>query len=99
MKVKTEITREGFTIYFEGQACIDFVQQNKNSLVEEIEKHGKVIVDLGKVEFMDSTGLGLLVILNKKMESTGGELFLRNVPEDVMVLIRTTRLEKRFKFL
>ena len=49
--------------------------QLKKSLDEQIQnKHKKIIVDLSQCEFIDSTFLGVLVVVLKKMGERGGEI-------------------------
>ena len=40
----------------------------------------RIDIDLEQVTFVDSTGLGVLVGAQRRLEERGGELFLRNLP-------------------
>lgn len=55
------------------------------------------IIDLTGVEFMDSTGLGQLVASLKMCLHHGGDLILAAANEDVLELLRITKLDKVFK--
>ncbi len=52
----------------------------------------RVIFDLAKVPFMDSTSLGLLVDLKKKVNNAGAHFFITNPSPQVRWLIDTLRL-------
>ncbi len=49
-------------------------------------------LDLGRVEFLTSTGLGLFLLLHKAMRESGGRLSLHNVKELIYEIFSVTRL-------
>lgn len=55
-----------------------------------------LVIDLGGVEFMDSSGLHTLVGALKKVRAYDGSLRLVDVPERVMKILRMTHLTKVF---
>jgi anti-anti-sigma factor len=56
-------------------------------------RHGQdVRLDLGPVEYLTSTGLGLFLSLHKRVKAAGGRLSLLNVREPVYELFSLTRL-------
>lgn len=57
----------------------------------------KMVLDMGKIEYMDSSFIGALVAGLKNVLSNGGEMALINVNNDVMALFELTRLDKVFK--
>jgi anti-sigma B factor antagonist len=52
----------------------------------------KVIIDLSKVDWMNSTGLGILISGLTTMRNNGGELKLSNVTEKIQSLLTITKL-------
>jgi len=58
--------------------------------------HPNVVIDLGMVQFVDSSGLATFVSLLKRMPA-GGQLRLCQVHENVKQLLRLTRLDKIFR--
>ena len=60
----------------------DFIDQNKK----------KVIIDLSKVEWMNSTGLGILISGLTTMKNNGGELKLASVTAKIQSLLTITKL-------
>ncbi len=70
------------------------LKKELNKLVEA-EKN-KLIIDLIKVNYMDSSGLGVLVALLKEIKKNGGELKLVNLPVSVKKIFDLTRLTKFF---
>jgi anti-sigma B factor antagonist len=52
----------------------------------------RVVIDLGKVDWMNSTGLGILISGLTTMRNNGGELKLANVTEKIQSLLTITKL-------
>ncbi len=55
-----------------------------------------VIVDLSRTEYVDSAGLGTLVLLNKEARAAGGCLVLAGLSDHVRDLLRLVRLDEVF---
>jgi len=53
-----------------------------------------LLVDLGGVELVDATGLGVLVGGHRRAERAGRRLVLRNVPERIERLLLATKLHR-----
>jgi anti-sigma B factor antagonist len=60
----------------------DYIDQNKK----------KVVIDLSKVEWMNSTGLGILISGLTTMRNNGGELKLAGLTEKIESLLTITKL-------
>ena len=56
----------------------------------------KVVIDLGKVSFMNSSGLGALMACYTTLKNSNGQLKLANVAEKVQSLFMITQLMKIF---
>jgi anti-sigma B factor antagonist len=59
---------------------------------------GQVIVDLRRLEFMDSTGLSTLVKAHQRAEETGQRFGLVRGPQQVQRLLSLTGVEERLTF-
>jgi anti-sigma B factor antagonist len=55
-----------------------------------------VVVDLSRTEYVDSAGLGTLVLLNREARAVGGCLVLAGLSEHVRDLLRLLRLDEVF---
>lgn len=60
----------------------DLINQGKKS----------VVIDLAKVDWMNSTGLGILISGLTTLRNNGGELKLANVTEKIQSLLTITKL-------
>jgi anti-sigma B factor antagonist len=58
----------------------------------------RILVDLSGLEFMDSTGLTVLVQALRFSEASGHQLILRRGPQQIQRLFDVTGIEDRFTF-
>jgi len=65
----------------------EYIEQNKT----------KVIVDLSKVDWMNSTGLGILISGLTTIRNNNGELKLANLTKKVQSLLTITKLVSVFE--
>ncbi|HEY9859612.1 MAG TPA: STAS domain-containing protein [Candidatus Obscuribacterales bacterium] len=56
-----------------------------------------VLIDLENVTFMDSSGLGSLVIALKTIRTAGGKLFLCSINDQVKMLFQLTSMDRVFE--
>ncbi len=57
----------------------------------------KLIVDLGGVKLLGSTGLTALIYAHKRLRERHGDLYLCNVPDTVQSVFKLTRLNLVFR--
>ena len=57
----------------------------------------KLVIDMSKIQYMDSSFIGALVAGLKHVLTKNGEMALVNIQEDVLALFELTRLDKVFK--
>ena len=55
------------------------------------------VIDFANTGYIDSSGLGVLVSLSKKIREQGGELRLAGLNEDLRTLFELTKLDTLFK--
>ncbi len=66
-----------------------------HDLIEKEKKY--VVIDLSKVDWMNSTGLGLLISGLTTLRKAGGELKLAKVTDKIQSLLTITKLITIFK--
>ena len=82
----------------EGQLIVGNRQELKQKMLDELEKGGrKFLIDFAKTGYIDSSGLGVLVSLSKKIREQGGELRLANLNDDLKTLFELTKLDTLFQ--
>jgi anti-sigma B factor antagonist len=66
-----------------------------HDLIEQGRK--KVVIDLAKVDWMNSTGLGILISALTTLNNNQGELKLANITEKIQSLLTITKLVTVFE--
>jgi anti-anti-sigma factor len=81
----------------DGQLIVGNRQELKQKVLDALEAGGrKFVVDFAKTGYIDSSGLGVLVSLSKKIREQGGELRLAGLNEDLQTLFELTKLDTLF---
>ena len=85
-------------IEVEGQLIVGNRQDLKNQVMEQLEGGDlKFVIDFANTGYIDSSGLGVLVSLSKKIREQGGELRLSSLNDDLRTLFELTKLDTLFK--
>ena len=81
----------------EGQLIVGNRQELKQKVLDELERgEKKFLIDFSQTGYIDSSGLGVLVSLSKKIREQGGELRLAGLNEDLQTLFELTKLDTLF---
>ncbi len=94
------LSREGeFTVVdVVGQLIVGNRQELKQKVLDELEGGARrFLVDFTGAAYIDSSGLGILVSLSKKIREAGGELRLSSLNEDLRTLFELTKLDTLFR--
>ena len=82
----------------DGQLIVGNRQELKKAVLNELEKgERKFLVDFTNTGYIDSSGLGVLVSLSKKVREQAGELRLASLNEDLRTLFELTKLDTLFR--
>jgi len=94
-----EATKENdvLVLDIDGQLIVGNRQKFKDKVLKELESgERKFLIDFANTGYIDSSGLGVLVSLSKKIREQGGELRLANLNEDLRTLFELTKLDTLF---
>jgi anti-sigma B factor antagonist len=69
-------------------------EEVKAELGDVAAAHPKTVVDLGRVKFVDSSGCGALVEVQKQFHTEGGDLRLCNPTPNVKTVLDLVRLNR-----
>jgi anti-sigma B factor antagonist len=69
----------------------------KESIASVLGQNKKLVFDMGKLEFVDSSGLGAILSCLRKMNSDGGDLKLCGISKTVRTLFELVRMHKVFE--
>ena len=84
----------------DGQLIVGNRQELKNLVHEALERGGrKFVIDCTRTGYIDSSGLGALVSMSRKVRETGGELRIAGLNEDLRSLFELTKLDTLFRIV
>lgn len=81
----------------DGELIVGNRDEFKKRVMEHVG-HGdqKFVMDFAQSSYIDSSGLGALVSLSRKIREAGGKLRLAGLNEDLMTLFELTKLDTLF---
>jgi anti-anti-sigma factor len=81
----------------EPEGILDGIKGNKlRRDVSDIVEKGVaiVLVDLQKVSFMDSSGLGSILLACKTVRSAGGKFYICSINDQIRILFELTKMDR-----
>lgn len=99
MSYKEEVHGDVYVLVIKGKLMGGSETTEIHDRVKELAAVGvkRVVLDLGQVKWMNSSGLGALMSSLTTMKNGGGDLRLSSVAEKVESLLMITQLMKIFK--
>ena len=97
MQLDISTTEEGRTLTLAGHGEIDYA--TLDTLTSELDQASRediddVIVDLQRVTYNDSSGLGVLVGAHRRLKSEGKSLVIRVADPEMIKLLTITGLDR-----
>jgi anti-anti-sigma factor len=100
MSIKSLTLDDGAVVILEPKGSLiggtetDELKGTLNSLVEQGKF--KVILDLGGVEYLNSSAIGILTVSHATMAAKGGKLILCNINKSISNIFLVTKLSTIF---
>jgi anti-sigma B factor antagonist len=99
MELDITTTEQGRTLTLTGHGELDFA--TLGTLTDELDKASRegvdeVVVDLRKVTYIDSSGLGVLVGAHRRLKGEGRSLVLQVADPEMIKLLSITGLDRFF---
>ena len=97
MAVNNHISEDGktLTISITGRFDISTFKEFGDAYKDHLDSASKCVIDLAEVEFMDSSGIGVLVFF-KQYLGGGARVVLAAVHPGVVTILKLTHLDKVF---
>ncbi len=81
----------------DGQLIVGNRHELKQGVLDALDAGDrKFLIDFSSTGYIDSSGLGVLVSLSKKIRDAGGELRLAGLNDDLRTLFELTKLDALF---
>jgi len=94
---QTKDERGVLVVRVEGQLIVGNRQELKELVQTALDQgERKILLDFGRTGYIDSSGLGALVSIAKKVREAGGDLRLAGLNEDLRSLFELTKLDTLF---
>ena len=91
-------TAETTNVAIEGTLGVGNRQQLKLLVLDEIARGARQFrIDFRGTMYIDSSGLGVLVSLARKLREQGGDLRVANLNDDLRTLFELTKLDLMFR--
>jgi len=72
--------------------------QIRREVADGVEQNAEIVlIDLKDVTFIDSSGLGALVVALKTVRAAGGKLYICSINEQVKMLFELTSMDRVFE--
>ncbi len=99
MKITLQVVGEVCVLRLEGKFIVGGESVYLKDKVKDVLNMGmkNILVDMTKVPFVDSTGIGFLVSSQAAVSNEGGSLKLLNPNPRVREVLKITRLDKVFE--
>lgn len=90
--------QDGITLVeVDGELTVGNRERFKQVVLARVESgERKFLMDFGESSYIDSTGLGALVSLSRKIREAGGRMRLTGLNEDLRTLFELTKLDTVF---
>ena len=99
MEIKCRIIDSIIILDISGDLNLYFASLLRDTVDKQIlEGNTRVIINLARVGYIDSSGIGVLIICTESLQKSGGALALVNASEEVKKVFALTGLENYFSF-
>ncbi|WP_136806955.1 STAS domain-containing protein [Desulfosediminicola flagellatus] len=97
MKIEQQKHGDIQLLKFTGRLASSEAKTTKEELLNTLKTSSNIVIDCSELEYVDSTGLGTLVIGLKKALSQDGDLRLAAINAKVKMLLELTKADQVFK--
>jgi anti-sigma B factor antagonist len=95
--VRKDDAKDVVIVGVDGQLIVGNRHDLKKKVLDAVEGgERKFVIDFAATGYIDSSGLGVLVSLAKKVREAGGDLRLAGLNDDLRTLFELTKLDTLF---
>ena len=91
-----KVTEDGnlATIFLDGEIDMDKTEEAKELIFPHIEAWKEIHINLKDVEYMDSSGISVLIESHQKALESGTKVTLKEISKSVLKVIMMAKLEQ-----
>lgn len=96
---KKDTAQKRIQYLLDGELDVQQAKELRSKVTDELVEEADwfYILDMTRVSYLDSSGLGMLVYLKKEIQRRNGKLSLSGLQESVSNVFRLTRLDEFFE--
>lgn len=96
MEIKLEMDNEVIILKLVGSLVAGAADSLKEQIAKLLEKkHRFILLDFGKVDFIDSSGLGACIVLSRNLAAQNGVLACAALNENVRKVFHMTHADQK----
>ncbi|NLW22035.1 MAG: STAS domain-containing protein [Tissierellia bacterium] len=99
LNIKVDFDKENnrWIVIPEGEIDIYTSPELRKKLIKILsENNTDILIDGEKLEYLDSTGLGTLISILKKVRENNNQVYIENIKPNIRKLFHITELDKVF---
>ena len=91
-----KVTEEGniSTVHLDGEIDMDVTEKAKEIIFPVIDSGKEVHLNLSQVQYMDSSGISVLIESHQKANELGTKVILKEISKSVLKVIMMAKLEQ-----
>jgi anti-sigma B factor antagonist len=97
LEIKKELIEDKYQVTPIGEIDIMSSEELKKEIKDLIDEKKDIIINGEEIEYMDSTGLGVLISLLKKTRENDNKIVIKNLKPNIYKLFNITGLTKVFE--
>ena len=82
------------TIFLDGEIDMDKTEEVKEVIFPKIDSRKDVVLNLSNVQYMDSSGISVLIESHQKALEKGTKVIIKDVSKSVLKVIMMAKLEQ-----
>ena len=82
------------TVYLDGEIDMDVTEKAKEVILPLVEAKKEVHLNLKDVQYMDSSGISVLIESHQKANELGKKVILKDISKSVLKVIMMAKLEQ-----
>ncbi|MDC1002647.1 STAS domain-containing protein [Candidatus Pelagibacter sp.] len=82
------------TVFLDGEIDMDIAEKAKEVIMPLVEAGKEVHINLKEVQYMDSSGISLLIESHQKASEMGSKVILKEISKSVLKVIMMAKLEQ-----
>lgn len=96
MSLTSQVSSGVVTIRVEGNFDIGCYDAFNQALNDNLDTASKFVIDLSQASYMDSSALGMLLLLREKLGGQSSKIEFVNVNEEVMNILKVAKFDQLF---